>query len=70
APGPAVGAALDLVYAAGETRWVHAVRAHGLPAADGKEMLIQQGAAAFRRWWGMDPPVDAMRAALEERTRA
>jgi shikimate dehydrogenase len=64
APGPRVGAALDLVYAAGETRWVHAMRARGLPAADGKEMLIQQGAAAFRRWWGMDPPLDVMRAAL------
>jgi shikimate dehydrogenase len=64
APGPTVGAALDLVYAAGETRWVHAMRARGLPAADGKEMLIQQGAAAFRRWWGMDPPLDVMRAAL------
>jgi shikimate dehydrogenase len=65
APGPVVGAALDLVYAAGETRWVHAMRARGLPAADGKEMLIQQGAAAFRRWWGMDPPLDVMRAAME-----
>lgn len=64
--GPAVGAALDLVYAAGETRWVHAMRARGLPAADGKEMLIQQGAAAFRCWWGMDPPLDVMSAALEE----
>jgi shikimate dehydrogenase len=65
APGPSVAAALDLVYAAGETRWVHAMRARGLPAADGKEMLIQQGAAAFRRWWGMDPPLDVMRAALQ-----
>jgi shikimate dehydrogenase len=64
APGPVVGAALDLVYAAGETRWVHALRARGLPAADGKEMLVQQGAAAFRRWWGMEPPLDVMRAAL------
>ena len=59
-----VGAALDLVYARGETRWVHAMRARGLPAADGKEMLIQQGAAAFRRWWGMEPPLEVMRAAL------
>ena len=65
ARGPAVGAALDLVYAAGETRGVHAMRARGLPAADGKEMLIQQGAAAFRRWWAMAPPLDVMRAALE-----
>ncbi|WP_420127916.1 shikimate dehydrogenase [Longimicrobium sp.] len=65
APGPEIGAALDLVYAAGETRWVHAMRARGLPAADGKEMLIQQGAAAFRRWWGMEPPLDVMRAAMK-----
>lgn len=59
-----VGAALDLVYARGETRWVRELRARGLPAADGKEMLLQQGAAAFRRWWGMEPPLEAMRAAL------
>lgn len=65
APGPECGAALDLVYAPGETRWVHALRARGVPAADGKEMLIQQGAAAFRLWWGMDPPLDVMSAALE-----
>jgi len=61
-----IGAALDLVYAPGETRWVREMRARGIPAADGKEMLIQQGAAAFRRWWGMDPPLRAMRAALAE----
>lgn len=64
APGPAIGAALDLVYAPAETAWVHAMRARGLPAADGKEMLIGQGAAAFRRWWGVEPPLDVMRAAL------
>lgn len=66
APGPSVGAALDLVYAAEGTRWANAMRARGLPAADGKEMLVQQGAAAFRRWWRMDPPLDVMRAALVE----
>lgn len=65
-----VGAALDLVYARGETRWVHAMRARGLPAADGKEMLLQQGAAAFRRWWAMEPPLDVMRAALGSRIRS
>jgi shikimate dehydrogenase len=63
----AVDAVLDVVYARGETRWVREMRARGLPAADGKEMLIQQGAAAFRRWWKLDPPLDVMRAALDER---
>jgi shikimate dehydrogenase len=65
ADGWSIGAALDLVYAPGQTRWVHALRARGIPAADGKEMLVQQGAAAFRRWWNADPPLDVMRAALE-----
>lgn len=66
----AIGAALDVVYARGETRWVHEMRARGLPAADGKEMLVQQGAAAFRRWWKLDPPLDVIRAALEPQPRA
>jgi shikimate dehydrogenase len=59
-----IGAALDMVYAPGETGWARAMRAAGIPAADGREMLIQQGAAAFHRWFGVDAPVDTMRAAL------
>lgn len=58
------GAALDLVYAPGETSWVREARARGFPAADGLEMLIQQGAAAFERWWGRQAPVAVMRAAV------
>ena len=67
AAAPPIEAALDLVYGrAGETRWVRAMTAHGIPTADGTEMLLRQGAAAFRRWWSVDPPLDAMRAALRE----
>jgi shikimate dehydrogenase len=65
-----VGAALDLVYAAsGETSWVAHARALGIPAADGTAMLLGQGAAAFSRWFRTDPPLDAMRDALERATR-
>ncbi|HEY7769198.1 shikimate dehydrogenase [Longimicrobium sp.] len=64
-----IGVALDLVYSPSETHWVHEMRACGIPAADGKEMLIQQGAAAFRHWFGVDAPVDVMRAALRETSR-
>jgi shikimate dehydrogenase len=65
--GPiAFDAALDLVYAPGGTRWVREIGGDGRPAMDGTEMLLMQGAASFRRWWGMEPPVDAMRAALAE----
>jgi len=62
--GARFAAALDVVYAPNGTRWVQHLRARGIPAADGKEMLLQQGAAAFRRWWHVEPPIDAMRAAL------
>lgn len=68
--GPEVAAGLDLVYAPGETPWVHALRAAGVPAADGVEMLLRQGAAAFERWWGVPAPLEAMRAALPARERA
>jgi len=62
---PPIDAALDLVYArGGETRWVRAMRQRRVAAADGAEMLLMQGAAAFRRWWGVDPPVQVMRDAL------
>ncbi|HEX7089042.1 MAG TPA: shikimate dehydrogenase [Longimicrobiales bacterium] len=58
------GAVLDLVYGARPTRWVEAARALGIPAADGMLMLVEQGAAAFERWWGVPAPVEAMREAL------
>ncbi len=60
---------LDLAYARDETPWVRALRAHGVPAADGREMLVQQGAAAFERWWGQGAPVEVMRMALTEVTK-
>ena len=59
-----VGAVLDLVYREGGTRWVQAARRREIPAADGLEMLIQQGAASFRRWFDREPDVDAMRGAV------
>ncbi|MFN2571061.1 MAG: shikimate dehydrogenase [Gemmatimonadales bacterium] len=62
---PGVRRALDLVYAAGETRWVHALRKRGIVACDGREMLVQQGAAAFARFFpGVAAPVEVMRAAV------
>jgi shikimate dehydrogenase len=63
---PAAKAALDLVYIEGETPWVHTLRAHGLRAADGRAMLVAQGAAAFERWFPDIPaPREIMRAAVD-----
>ena len=56
--------AVDLVYGGGETPWVRAVRASGRRAADGTAMLVEQGALAFRRWFGMEPDRGAMWRAL------
>lgn len=65
--GVSIGAALDLVYAPGRTPWIRQQIARGTPAADGLEMLLYQGAAAFERWWQVPAPIDAMRAALPPR---
>lgn len=59
-----VGAALDLVYRPGGTRWTAQARRLGIPAADGTEMLLQQGAAAFGRWFDRPADMAVMREAL------
>jgi shikimate dehydrogenase len=57
--------ALDLVYRAGETPWVHAMRAAGVRSSDGREVLVRQGAASFARWYpGRQAPIEIMRAAV------
>ena len=56
---------LDLVYKRGGTPWVNAARSAGHIAADGKVMLLAQGAAAFERWFGIRADARAMRSALE-----
>jgi shikimate dehydrogenase len=68
APGARV--AFDMVYARGETAWVRRMRQEGLQAADGRAMLVAQGAAAFRRWFPEeDPPVEVMRAVVNDALR-
>jgi shikimate dehydrogenase len=59
---------LDVVYAADETPIVRAARAAGAEAADGREMLLLQGAASFEFWTGRPAPLDVMRAALSTPT--
>lgn len=62
---PGARAVLDLVYARGGTPLVRAAQAIGLAAADGREVLLGQGVAAFRRWFPeVEPPAEIMRAAL------
>lgn len=67
---PRAAVAFDMVYARGETAWIRMMRQEGLRAADGRSMLVAQGAAAFRLWFpDEDPPLDIMRAAVEHALR-
>jgi shikimate dehydrogenase len=67
---PAARAALDMVYRPGETAWVRTLRAAGLRAADGRAMLVAQGAAALECWLpGVDAPTEIMRAAIDAALR-
>jgi shikimate dehydrogenase len=60
-------AVVDLAYNAdgSPTALVEAARAAGCRVVvDGFEALVRQGAASFRLWTGVEPPVDVMRTAL------
>ncbi|HUQ46495.1 MAG TPA: shikimate dehydrogenase [Gemmatimonadaceae bacterium] len=61
---PSGAAVFDLVYRAGETAWVTGARQAGHRSADGIGMLVEQGALAFARWFGMEPDRDAMWRAM------
>ena len=55
---------VDLAYGPEETALVAAARAAGCFVVDGREALVRQGAASFRLWTGVEPPIGAMRDAL------
>ena len=61
---PAGCAVFDLTYAAGETAWVRAARDAGHRASDGEGMLLEQGAIAFARWFGVQPDRNVMWKAM------
>lgn len=62
---PRSGAVIDLVYVTGGTPLVRKARSLGLPAADGWEILLTQGAISFLLWTGKSAPIDAMRDTLQ-----
>ena len=67
---PAAEVAFDMVYRTGETPWVRAMRAAGRRAADGRGMLVAQGAGALQRWFpGISAPTEIMRAAVDAALR-
>ena len=61
---------LDLIPKNGDTAWVQAARAAGHAAEDGTRMVIEQGAAAFERWFDMVPDRASMWRSLKPRAEA
>lgn len=58
---------LDLVYGPrGETQLTVEAWKRDIPAIDGMEALLHQGAASFRLFTGLEAPVDVMRRALRK----
>jgi shikimate dehydrogenase len=55
---------LDLIYA--RTRLLREAAAAGCTVADGEQMLLHQGAAAFTLWTGLAAPIDVMQRALSD----
>lgn len=56
--------AVDLTYANEPSAFLREATARGAEAIDGTTMLIAQAALAFSMWYGEQPPLHAMAAAL------
>jgi shikimate dehydrogenase len=54
---------VDLVYTDTETPLITAARAGRIPAIDGLELLVGQGALSYELFTGLRPPIEAMRTA-------
>ena len=54
----------DLIYNPIETQLLRTAREAGATTLNGVGMLVNQGAAAFRIWTGVQPPLDVMERAV------
>lgn len=54
---------VDLVYGERQSNLLSVAAEAGAEVVDGLEVLVRQGAASFRIWTGVDPPLDVMRDA-------
>jgi shikimate dehydrogenase len=59
------GCVVDYVYRRGsETELIAAARGQSIPAIDGLELLVGQGALSFTQFTGREAPVAVMRGAV------
>jgi shikimate dehydrogenase len=62
-------AVYDMIYRPARTRLLDSAEACGCRTANGLGMLLYQGAKALEIWSGLQPPLEVMRAALEQNIR-
>lgn len=62
-------AVFDIVYNPLKTRLLKEAEAAGATTIDGVNMLVYQGAEAFRIWTGHTPPIEVMRCAVIDKLR-
>lgn len=55
----------DMIYRPQRTRLMEKAKLHGGRAIHGLGMLVRQGAAAFRVWTGVEPPIGVMLKAAQ-----
>ncbi len=65
-PLPSSALVFDLLNNPARTRLLQQAEKQGLPIVNGWGMLVYQGAAAFKLWTGIEPPVEVMMTALRE----
>jgi shikimate dehydrogenase len=66
APLPKDALIFDLLNNPACTRFMQQAKQAGLHAVNGWNMLVYQGAAAFAKWTGVEPPIAVMKQALEQ----
>ncbi|RJS73047.1 MAG: shikimate dehydrogenase [Candidatus Syntrophoarchaeum sp. WYZ-LMO15] len=59
----------DIVYNPPLTGLLREAKQRGCKTIDGVKMLVYQGAASFKIWFGFDPPVDVMEGAVRSALR-
>ena len=62
--------AYDIIYTPAETRFLREARQHGHETLNGEAMLAGQGAAAFRKWTGVQPDLALMKQELRKAVRS
>ena len=68
-PLPKNALIFDLLNNPARTKFMQQAKRAGLRAVNGWNMLLYQGAAAFAKWTGIEPPTDVMKRALAESMR-